>query len=136
MPPMYRVSGLRNVAYTKEELQVYDAKESGKPRPAVTTQEKQKRYKGKIQKFVDDKKVGASIHYLVKWRGLPNKENTWVPRRDMLLVRYGKQFGLGNTKKSIKATFDRLRKDYETPKPKQTKDLRSRTKLRNYCISF
>ena len=119
MPPMYRVSGIRNVAYTKEELQVYDAKETGKPRATVKLKPvPQKRhprknapprYKGEIESFVDQLKEGRSIHYLVKWRGKPSSDNTWVPRKDMLTIKYGKQFGFGSNKKSIKASFERLR---------------------------
>ena len=116
-PPMYRVTGLRNVAYTKEELQVLPKNEVG--RMAKTPPKKKVRqfftvnYKGKVQRLVREFKAAGRTNFEVKWKGLPATENTNVPMKELYYVKYNKRggkvnFGFGKTKKQIKANVDKM----------------------------
>ena len=40
----------------------------------------------KIEKILDQKKVGRTIHYLIKWLGYPDKFNQWVSEKDIANV--------------------------------------------------
>jgi hypothetical protein len=75
-PPLYLLNDTkgkdeyeRGVSYTKQQLQLVDDNE--RLPPAYV----QRRYV--VDKIVDKKKIGNIIHYLVKWRGYPDSENTW-----------------------------------------------------------
>ena len=64
-PPTYMVEGIKNVAYTKNQLQQVSGTEQ---KPQASAQEKKK----------------GLIHYLVKWEGYPASQNTWEPRKTLL----------------------------------------------------
>ena len=170
-PPMYRLQGRKNVAYTKNQLLLYkpskkvikytidkilDKKKIGgkiqylvkykgydepewhpytvlvqdvphllrefnqklkkkikpkTPRVSATT-----RYKGKIEKFVGFKKEYGH-QYLVKWKGKSSSENTWVPRRDMLIPKWAKAMGFGSNKKQNKRAFDLMETRFARENP-------------------
>ena len=37
-----------------------------------------------IKKIIDTRKRGRSVKYLVKWRGYPDKFNSWIKQRDLV----------------------------------------------------
>ena len=75
-PPMYMVSGVKNVAYTKNQLQVVTEKE----KPVQASAQR----KFLVDKIVKKEKRKGLIHYLIKWKGQPSSQNTWEPRKNVL----------------------------------------------------
>ena len=70
-PPMYRVSGIDNVAYTRGQLQLVNAGE-------VVPQTK----KFVIHELTKRERRDGMIKFLVKWKG--HAEMTWEPRKSLL----------------------------------------------------
>ena len=68
-PIMYLVSGIKNAAYTKNQLQVIPKNELPPPKEALS-------------KFIAEKVVAKDttakglVRYIVKWKGYPESENT------------------------------------------------------------
>ena len=75
-PPMYKVTGIKNVAYTKNQLQV------------VSKNEKQPSQKNQkvfiVEKIVDKRKNKNKIEYLVKWKSYPSSKNTWELKTSLI----------------------------------------------------
>ena len=80
-PPLYKVSGIGNALYTREQLQVYD-KDEIKPKSKKKKEDKEgllpdKYIVEKIVKRTKKKKNGKTkVYYTVKWKGYPSSQNT------------------------------------------------------------
>ena len=71
--PLYIVSGLETIGYTKNQLQPVDDDEQPPNKDILT-----KKYQTyTVEKIVDKKKEKGKIYYLVKWLGFPSDQNTW-----------------------------------------------------------
>ena len=68
-PPLYRLEGLKNVAYTKNQLQVVT---KGETAPSAKAQSKYI-----VEKLLNKRKKRGKVEFLVKWKGYPSSENTW-----------------------------------------------------------
>jgi len=68
-PPMYTISGKRNVAYTKNQLQVLPEQENMPPPEYVS--------KYIVEKILNKKKDGRRWMYEIKWKGFD--KTTWEP---------------------------------------------------------
>jgi hypothetical protein len=75
-PPMYMISGIKNVSYTKNQLQVVSDNE--------TTVQASAQKKFVVESIVKKEKRKGLIHYLVKWKDYPSSQNTWEPRTNVL----------------------------------------------------
>ena len=75
-PPLYKVSGINNALYTRNQLQVVDDK---KKLPSDKYQEK-----FVIDKIVDKKKIKNLIHYKVHWKGYDSSQDTWESRKKLI----------------------------------------------------
>jgi hypothetical protein len=73
-PPMYLVSGIPNVAYTKNQLQVIKKDE------ILAPTKHQKKFVA--EKIVGKKTIKKKVHYEVQWEG--SQENTWEPRSTLI----------------------------------------------------
>ena len=69
-PIMYLVDGIKNAAYTKNQLQVIPKKELPPPKESIS--------KYIIEKIVgkDPIKFKGKVRYIIKWKGYPDSENT------------------------------------------------------------
>ena len=87
-PPLYKVSGIGNALYTREQLHVYD-KDEIKPKSKKKKQNKQdllpdKYIVEKIVKRTKKKENGKTkVYYTVKWKGYPSSKNTEEPRANL-----------------------------------------------------
>ena len=74
-PPLYIVSGIDGVAYTKAQLQVVktEAKASKKAQTKFI-----------VERIVGKRKRKGRVEYEIKWKGYPSSENTWEPRQQLL----------------------------------------------------
>lgn len=75
-PPLYRLSGLPKVAYTKNQLQVVSKDEKA---PSTKAQSK-----FVVERLVEKRKKRGKVEFLVKWRGYPTSANTWEPRQRLI----------------------------------------------------
>jgi len=73
LPPMYRISGKHNVAYTKNQLQVLPTKENIGPDEYI--------HKFKIEKIIGKKTNKKGTFYHIKWFGYPDP--TWQPAEEI-----------------------------------------------------
>jgi len=71
--PLYRVSGMDEVAYTKNQLQKVDDNEEAPDKDLLKGQAKTYI----VEKIVDKKKEKGKTYYRVKWFGFPTSSNTW-----------------------------------------------------------
>jgi hypothetical protein len=71
--PLYKVSGINDVAYTKNQLQKVDDNEEAPDKDILKGQAKSYI----VERIVDKKKEKGRIYYLVKWFGFPTSSNTW-----------------------------------------------------------
>lgn len=69
-PIMYMVDGIKNAAYTKNQLQVIPKNELPAPKESLS--------KFIIEKIVekDPIKFKGKVRYIIKWKGYPDSENT------------------------------------------------------------
>ena len=74
-PPQYRLSGIKNTAFTRAQLLPVRG-ESGVSRKAQT--------KYIVEKLTGRKIIRGRVHYRVKWQGYDDSENTWEPRKQLL----------------------------------------------------
>lgn len=74
-PPMYLISGVPNVAYTKEQLQVIDKNEKQPPKEAID--------KYIIENIINKKVKNKKVYYLVKWKDYDINEATWEPKENI-----------------------------------------------------
>jgi hypothetical protein len=72
-PPMYLVSGIPNVAYTKQQLQLVKDDEKEPPKEAVD--------KYIVENILNKKVVKGKTYYLIKWKYYD--ENTWEPKENI-----------------------------------------------------
>lgn len=87
-PPLYQLNDIKNpekidqtVAYTKNQLQVVPKGE--RPPPTSVIRGKPNTYV--VKKLHDKKKIKNQIHYLVEWKGYPDKKDfTWEKRANLL----------------------------------------------------
>lgn len=70
-PPLYQINGIKNVQYTREQLQVVPEKELEPPKGAVQM--------FIVEKILDKKKIKGKDHYLVKWQNAPILSESWEP---------------------------------------------------------
>eukprot|EP01132_Coremiostelium_polycephalum_P008572 gene8571-10545_t len=83
-PPIYLLNkgeDTDTIPYTKNQLQIVSKKEQ-LPDPRVV--------RGKPKEFIVESIVGKDVidglvHYLVKWKGYRSSENTWEPRKLLIL---------------------------------------------------
>lgn len=75
-PPMYLISGIPRVGYTKNQLQVV----KNETMPSTKHQKK-----FIVHKIVGKRKYKNRIQYLIKWKGYNEKNNTWENRKDLLI---------------------------------------------------
>jgi hypothetical protein len=68
-PPMYLITGINNVAYTKQQLQVIDKNEKQPPKEAID--------KYIIENIINKKVKNKKVYYLIKWKDYDVKEATW-----------------------------------------------------------
>jgi hypothetical protein len=73
-PPTYRVSGIPNVAYTKNQLQKVNPSEKAPGKSVLR--------KHFVEKIIDKEKRKGKIYYLVKWVGWDKP--TWEPRATLI----------------------------------------------------
>jgi len=74
-PPMYLISGIPHVGYTKNQLQVVKSNEK------LPSQKHQKKFI--VEKLIEKRKHKNKIEYLVKWKGYDSKVNTWEPQTQL-----------------------------------------------------
>ena len=78
-PPLYKVSGINDAHYHKEELQVVKNNEvpSKIPKKNIKMKIKSKVKKYTIEKIISKKRIKNKIYYRVKWKGF--KKTTFEP---------------------------------------------------------
>ena len=87
-PPMYLVSGIKNTAFTRKQLQTID------------TEKEYKESKYIVEKILGKRKYKNRIQYLIKWKGY--KKHTWEPRTNLIkdikdmIKQYEKQHNKNN----------------------------------------
>lgn len=78
-PPMYKLDGVPNVLYTKNQLQLVN-EEPEKIEPVAENDEN----RFEVEKILERKKSGRSFQYLIKWRGYPKSEATWEKKSELM----------------------------------------------------
>jgi hypothetical protein len=75
-PPRYKISGIDNIYYSKNELQ--EVKDDERYIPSKTIE------KYIVEKLLKKKKIKNKIYYLVKWAGYSHAHNTYEPRDNLI----------------------------------------------------
>jgi hypothetical protein len=75
-PIRYILNDMKNTAFSKNELQIYNEKEKQIP---ISTVEKYL-----VEKIIGKKKIKNKIYYLIKWLGYDKKENTYENKEDLI----------------------------------------------------
>ena len=75
-PPLYKISGIHNATYTKNQLQIVPENEK------LPSQKHQKVFI--VEKIIGKRKNKNKIEYLVKWKGYPASQNTYEPRTSLI----------------------------------------------------
>jgi len=78
-PPMYTVSGHKNVAFTKNQLQIVH-KDEKYPEGKEIIKDVSAHDSFRVEKIVGKKKEKGKWYVHVKWVGYPSNENTWELR--------------------------------------------------------
>lgn len=99
---MYMVKGNDNVAYTRNQLQLFNDNESKPIKPLIENDDN----RFEVEKIIDRKVEKKTVKYLVKWKGYSNKHNTWEKETELLkdipnlIIRYNAKNSTTNTKQS------------------------------------
>ena len=80
-PPMYIIEGIKNVAYTRNQLQVVDDDEKPAPKEAI------KKYV--VEKLLKKRTRKGVVEYLVKWKN--HEDQTWE-KADGLPIQFVNKF--------------------------------------------
>lgn len=74
-PILYTIDGIKNVAYTYEQLRAVKPDEQD-------LKASSKKYN--VEKILAKKRINNKVHYKIKWEGYPTSSNTWEPRSELI----------------------------------------------------
>jgi hypothetical protein len=77
-PPMYIVSDIPHVGYTRNQLQI------AKPQDALTSTTKADPTRFEVEKILNRRKNGKAFEYLIKWKGYAASKATWEKRKELI----------------------------------------------------
>lgn len=75
-PPLYLISGVPHVGYTKNQLQIVKSNEK------LPSNKHQTQFV--VEKILDKRKENNRIQYLIKWKGYGSSKNTWEPKTELI----------------------------------------------------